>query len=72
MKLSPRGQICEMRIKKNMTMEELGERLGMTKQGVKNLERREVVGSTSIATLVRVAQALGCKFEYRIVEHPKK
>lgn len=61
------GWIKTIRTTINMTMEQLGSRLKMTKQGVKNLEERESEGALSINTLKEVAAALDLKFVYGFV-----
>ncbi len=52
-----------------MTAAQLGRRLGVSRQEAADLERRERTGSITIATLAKVAQALGC--ELRVVFEPK-
>ena len=51
------NRIKEVRIEKGITQLELANRLGVTRQAVSNLERNE---SVTIASLEKVASALGC------------
>jgi len=50
-----------------MTTEQLGRRLGRTKQWVGALEHGEAAGKITIASLSRAAQALGCELVYAVV-----
>lgn len=50
-----------------MTAEQLGRRLGITKQAVLRLEQSEQRGTISLHSLQRAAQALGCKVSYALV-----
>lgn len=61
------GWINTIRIALNMTLEQLGKRLNMTKQGIKKIEGRESTGSISIKTLKDVAKALDMHFVYGFV-----
>jgi len=53
-----------------MSAPQLGDRLGMTRQGVAGLEARERDGSVTLGTLRRVADAMQCDLVYAIV--PRK
>lgn len=55
-----RGWIRAIRTALGMTAGQLGARLGMTRQGVIDVERRESAESISIGTLRKVAQGLQC------------
>ncbi len=59
-----RGWIHTIRTTLNMTLRQLGERLGITSQGVKDTEEREASGSISLKSLREVANALNMKFIY--------
>lgn len=59
------GWIKAARMEKHLTQEELGELLGMTKQGVRDMERSELHGKISLRRLQRVAKTLGYKVEYK-------
>ena len=50
-----------------MTTGQLASRLGVTRQAVLDLERREVEGSTTLATLTRAANAMECDLLYAVV-----
>ena len=66
----PKGWLHTIRTGLNMTMEQLGNKLGITKQGVKKIEESEAKGTTSINTLKEVANALDMQLVYGFV--PKK
>mgnify|MGYP006180024779 CR=1 FL=1 len=53
-----KGWIHTIRTNLNMTMEQLGNKLSITKQGVKKIEDSEAKGTVSINTLKEVAQVL--------------
>lgn len=61
------GWIHNIRTALNMTLEQLGERLNITKQGVKKIEEREYAESISIKSLKEVGNALDMKFVYGFV-----
>lgn len=61
------GWINNIRISLNMTMAQLGNRLNITRQGVKKVEESEAKGSISIKSLKEVAKALDLKFVYGFV-----
>lgn len=61
------GWINNIRTALNMTLEQLGNRLNMTKQGIKNIEERESSGSISIKSLKEVGKALDMHFVYGFV-----
>ena len=61
------GWIKIIRNSLNMTLEQLGKKLSMTKTGAKNLEAREASGTISIKYLKEVAMALDMKFVYGFV-----
>ena len=61
------GWIKIIRNSLNMTLEQLGKKLGMTKTGAKNLEEREASGTITIKYLNDVALALDMKFVYGFV-----
>lgn len=64
---SPIGLIKSCRIGRNLSMEELGERLGITKQAVMDMERREVQGRVSLANVMKALSVMGYKYEYRAI-----
>ena len=59
-----RGWLQTIRTSLNMTMEQLGNKLSITKQGIKKLEESEAKGSVSINTLKEVANALDMQLVY--------
>jgi len=50
-----------------MSSKALGLRLGMTAQGVRNLEKGEANGTLSLNTLARLANGLDCDVQYMFV-----
>lgn len=50
-----------------MSSKALGVRLGMTAQGVRNLEQGEANGTLSLNTLARLANGLDCEVHYTFV-----
>jgi len=65
-----KGWLHTIRTSLNMTMEQLGTKLGITKQGVKKIEESEAKGTVSINTLKEVANALDMQLVYGFA--PKK
>ena len=61
------GWINTIRTTINMTLEQLGNKLNMTKQGVKRIEESEVAGTLTIKSLREVGSALEMKFVYGFV-----
>jgi len=59
-----KGWVYTIRNSLNMTLAQLGKKLGMTRQGVRNLEEREAKGSISLNTLKEVGKALDLKLIY--------
>ncbi|MCM2302794.1 MAG: mobile mystery protein A [Flavobacteriaceae bacterium] len=62
-----KGWINTIRTALNMTMAQLGTRLKITRQGVKNIEESESKGSISINALKEVGEALDLKLVYGFV-----
>jgi predicted DNA-binding mobile mystery protein A len=62
-----RGWINTIRTTLNMTMAQLGNRLNITRQGVKSIEESESKGTISINSLKEVAKALDLKLVYGFV-----
>ena len=50
-----------------MSANHLGSRLGVTRQAVLDLERREVEATASLAALARAADAMECDLVYAVV-----
>ncbi|MFN3639575.1 MAG: mobile mystery protein A [Flavobacterium sp.] len=65
-----KGWVYSIRTALNMTLEQLGKRLNITKQGVKKIEEREANESITIHSLKEIAYVLDMKFVYGFV--PKK
>lgn len=62
-----KGWINTIRTTLNMTMAQLGTKLGITKQGVKRIEESEAKGSISINSLKEIGSALDLKLVYGFV-----
>jgi predicted DNA-binding mobile mystery protein A len=62
-----KGWINTIRATINMTLEQLGNKLNMTKQGVKRIEESEAAGTITIKSLKEVGNALEMKFVYGFV-----
>jgi DNA-binding XRE family transcriptional regulator len=62
------GLIKFCRKKENLTLEELGCKMGLTKQSIQNMEKRDMFGNITIGALVKALNALGYKYEYRAVK----
>ena len=58
-------QVKRIRQEHNLTLRELGEKLKITAQSVKEIQDRERKGTVSINVLKKVAKCLGYKLEYR-------
>jgi len=61
------GWIRAVRDALGVSLGTLGVRLGLTAQGVANLERSEAKRSVRLSDLDRVAEALGCRVVYAFV-----
>ena len=62
-----RGWIHTIRKTLNMTMEQLGNKLGISRQGVYKIEESEANGTITHNTLNKVAAALNMKLVYALV-----
>ncbi len=62
-----RGWINAIRTSIRMSLEQLGSRLGISKQAVNDLEDREASGSVTLRRLTEVANALDMEFVYGFV-----
>jgi predicted DNA-binding mobile mystery protein A len=65
--IPPKGWIRAIRDAIGMTGAQLGQRLGMTAQGVVSLERSEASGKIQLNTLRRAAEAMDCILVYAVV-----
>lgn len=63
----PKGWIRAIRDALGMTTRELAARAGLSHPRVTQIEQAEASGSVTLATLERVAEALGCRLEYVLV-----
>ena len=63
----PRGWIFSIRQGINMSLRQLGMRLAITPQSVKEIEEREMNGTVSIRVMRQVANALDMKFVYGFI-----
>jgi predicted DNA-binding mobile mystery protein A len=61
------GWIYAIRYALNMSLRQLGQKLSITAQGVKDIEIREKNGSVSLRVMRQVASALHMKFYYGFV-----
>jgi predicted DNA-binding mobile mystery protein A len=67
----PSGWIYSIRQGLNMSLRQLGERLSITPQSVKEIEQREKSGTVSLKVLNHVASALDMKFVYGFIPKDK-
>lgn len=63
----PRGWIRAIRDALGMSTRELAARAGVSAPRISQIERAEVDGSLTLATLRRIAEALDCHVEYALV-----
>ena len=61
------GWIKTIRTTLNMTLEQLGKRLNITKQSVRKIEARELAGTVSLKALDEIGKAMEMKFVYGFV-----
>jgi predicted DNA-binding mobile mystery protein A len=61
------GWLRAIRTALGISAAEFGRQLGMSRQAVADLERREVQGAATIGGLRRAAEALGCDLMYFVV-----
>jgi predicted DNA-binding mobile mystery protein A len=69
--LPPQGWIYSIRQGINMSLRQLGQRMSITPQSVKEIEEREKNGTISIKVLRQVAAALNMKFVYGFIPSEK-
>ncbi|NOQ23136.1 MAG: mobile mystery protein A [Candidatus Aegiribacteria sp.] len=65
--IPPKGWIRAVRNALGMSGRQLAERMGVTKQRVSIIEKREIDASVTLKTLRRAAEAVECVFVYAIV-----
>ncbi len=63
------GWIYTIRKSLGMTLEQIGTKLGMTRQGVRSLEERERLGSISLKSMRDIGGAMDAKFVYGFVPY---
>jgi predicted DNA-binding mobile mystery protein A len=61
------GWINSMRVTLNMTLEQFGKRLGISRQGAKKIELSEVQGTVSLKSMKEIGEALQMHFVYSFV-----
>jgi predicted DNA-binding mobile mystery protein A len=61
------GWIYAIRYALNMSLRQLGQRLSITPQSVKEIEEREKSGTISLRVLQQVASAMNMKFVYGLI-----
>lgn len=62
-----KGFINTIRTTLNMTLEQLGNKLDITKQGVNRIEKSEAAGTITLRSLNEVGKAMDMKFVYGFV-----
>ena len=62
-----KGWIKAIREAVGMTLEQLGNRMKVSRQQVGSLEQDELKGSVTLVTMERIANALGCRFVYALI-----
>jgi predicted DNA-binding mobile mystery protein A len=65
--IPPEGWVYSIRQGINMSLRQLGQRMSITPQSVKEIEEREKNGTISIKVLRQVAAALDMKFVYGFI-----
>ena len=63
----PTGWIYAARTALNISLKQLGNRLGLTPQGIKEIEIREKKGSITLKNLSDIANALNLKLVYALI-----
>jgi predicted DNA-binding mobile mystery protein A len=63
----PTGWIKAIRIALGMSMQQLGKKISVTKQGIKDIEKREKDGSITVKSLKEIARALDMQLVYGFV-----
>lgn len=65
--LPVKGWISALRTALGMTTRQLARRMGISQPRIVEIEREEISGKITIASLDKAAAALGCRFVYAIV-----
>ena len=71
MVVPPNGWIYSVRKGLNMSLRQLGNRLSITAQSVREMEEREKAGTISLKVLKQVGAALNMKFIYGFIPEDK-
>lgn len=66
--LSPLGIIKSCRLKENISLQDLADLIGITKQSINDMEVREIQGKTTLSSIIKCLDAMGYKFEYRAIK----
>jgi predicted DNA-binding mobile mystery protein A len=61
------GWLQAIRKTLGMSAKQLGDRVGMFQAAIAKLEKREIEGGTTLATMEKVAAGLDCSFVYALV-----
>ncbi|MFA6069806.1 MAG: GIY-YIG nuclease family protein [Janthinobacterium sp.] len=67
-RISPLGLIKECRINGNLSLTELAEKIGVTKQSIAEMEIREIQGTITLNSIIKTLEVMGYKFETRAVK----
>ena len=70
--IPPKGWIYSIRTALKMSMRQLGNKLNITAQSIKEIEEREENGSITIRSLREAGAVLGMKLVYGFVPHNEK
>jgi hypothetical protein len=62
------AETTKLRNQLRLTLRDVGEKLGMTAQSVKETEGRELIGTITLNRLKKYARALGYKLSYKFIE----
>ena len=65
--IPPTGWVKAIRTSLNMSMQQLGKKLFITRQGIKDIEEREKTGSITIKSLKEIGRVLNMKLVYGFV-----
>jgi len=69
--MPPEGWVYSVRTALKMTLKQLGSKLGITAQSVKEIETREKMGSVTLKTLKEVGNALDMRLVYGFIPRDK-
>jgi len=66
-KIPPKGWINAIRVSLNMSLKQLGKRIGITSQSVREIESREADKKITLEKLIEVGSALNLHFVYGFI-----